>query len=56
MKLETVILKNFRSYKEEIRIDIDNLTAFVGKNDIGKSTILEALEIFFNEKTLVTVM
>lgn len=22
---------------------------FVGKNDIGKSTILEALDIFFNE-------
>ena len=25
-----------------------NLTTFIGKNDIGKSTILEALEIFFN--------
>ncbi len=26
----------------------DNLTVFVGKHDIGKSTILEALDIFFN--------
>ena len=26
-----------------------NLNVFVGKNDIGKSTILEALDIFFNE-------
>ena len=48
MKLEKVVLENFRSYNERISIDIDNLTAFIGKNDIGKSTILEALEIFFN--------
>ena len=26
--------------------DFEDLTAFVGKNDIGKSTILEALDIF----------
>ena len=41
-------MKNFRCYKETISIDFDNLTTFIGKNDIGKSTILEALEIFFN--------
>jgi AAA15 family ATPase/GTPase len=39
-------LANFRSYKDEVTID---LNVFVGKNDIGKSTILEALDIFFNE-------
>lgn len=49
MKLKTFKLKNFRSYKEEVTIDFDDLTTFVGKNDIGKSTILEALDIFFNE-------
>ncbi len=42
-------LKNFRSYKNEISIDFNDLTVFVGKNDIGKSTLLEALDIFFNE-------
>lgn len=47
MKLRTVILRNFRGYRDEVRIPIDNLTAFVGKNDVGKSTILEALDIFF---------
>ncbi len=52
MKLIAIQLKNFRCYKEEIRIDIDNLTTFVGKNDIGKSTILEALEIFFNNQAV----
>ena len=49
MKLAKFKLKNFRSYKEETEIDFNNLTVFVGKNDIGKSTILEALDIFFNE-------
>ena len=31
-------------------IPISNLTTFIGRNDIGKSTILEALENFFNNK------
>jgi predicted ATP-dependent endonuclease of OLD family len=49
MKIEKLILSNFRSYSEEISIDFNDLNVFVGKNDIGKSTILEALDIFFNE-------
>ncbi|MGO5940209.1 ATP-binding protein [Akkermansia muciniphila] len=48
MKLKNIYLKNFRCYQNEISIEFDDLTTFVGKNDIGKSTILEALEIFFN--------
>lgn len=53
MKLNKIKLVNFRGYKKEIEMDFNNLTALVGKNDIGKSTILEALEIFFNN-SLVT--
>jgi len=49
MRIEKLILSNFRSYKDEIEINFDDLNVFVGKNDIGKSTILEALDIFFNE-------
>lgn len=49
MKIESLKLKNFRGYKEEIEIKFDDLTVLVGKNDVGKSTILEALDIFFNE-------
>ncbi|MGH1506753.1 ATP-binding protein [Ralstonia solanacearum] len=49
MKLSAVILENFRGYAQSTRIEIDDLTAFIGKNDAGKSTILEALEIFFND-------
>jgi len=50
MRLKSILLKNFRSFKEDTLISINDLTVFVGKNDIGKSTILEALEIFFNNK------
>lgn len=47
-------IKNFRGYSDEINSDFEDLTAFVGKNDIGKSTILEALDIFFNDGKGVT--
>ena len=49
MKIVKVKLENFRSYKEEIIINFNDLTVFVGRNDIGKSTVLEALDIFFND-------
>jgi putative ATP-dependent endonuclease of OLD family len=52
MKLIRVKLQNFRCYKEEITISFDqHLTALVGRNDVGKSTIMDALDIFFNEGT-----
>ncbi|NOU95920.1 AAA family ATPase [Paenibacillus sp. LMG 31456] len=52
MKLKTLIIENFRSYKEEIRIEMSDFTAFIGVNDAGKSTILEAMEIFFNNEVV----
>ena len=52
MKLKTLYLENFRCYKDRIGIDFDDLTTFIGKNDIGKSSIFEALEIFFNNNTV----
>jgi len=52
MKLESVTLKNFRAYQDETSIRIGDLTTIIGRNDVGKSTILEALEIFFNNDTV----
>ncbi|GAA5176795.1 AAA family ATPase [Modicisalibacter zincidurans] len=49
MKISQVKIANFRGYKDETIIDLDELTVFVGKNDVGKSTVLEALDVFFNE-------
>lgn len=49
MNLISVKLNNFRGYKD-IELDLtENLHMIVGMNDIGKSSILEALDIFFNE-------
>ena len=53
MKLNSVKIRNFRGYKDEVLIKMDKLTTIVGKNDAGKSPILEALEIFFNNKIVV---
>lgn len=49
MKIKEMKLKGFRSYVTETTIEFDSLTAIIGKNDVGKSTILEALDIFFND-------
>lgn len=52
MNLKSLTIKNFRAYQSETKIDFDQLTTIIGRNDIGKSTILEALEIFFNNQTV----
>lgn len=49
MKIDSVTLSNFRGYKNETTILFNDLTVFVGKNDAGKSTVLEALDLFFND-------
>ncbi len=49
MDIKSVKIKNFRGYSNETLVEFDGLTAFVGKNDIGKSSVLEALDIFFND-------
>lgn len=52
MYLKKTKLTNFRSY-ESIEIEFDqNLNVIIGKNDIGKSTILEALDIFFGQERI----
>jgi hypothetical protein len=49
MRLKALVLRNFRGYKGEVRIPIHpDLTAFIGRNDVGKSTILDGLGIFFD--------
>ncbi len=48
MHLKSVKLTHFRGYRATTVIPIDEaMTGIVGRNDYGKSTILEALAIFF---------
>ena len=52
MKIHKLVIENFRAYKERTEIRFDDLTVFIGKNDVGKSSILEALDIFFENVKL----
>ncbi len=52
MKLVEVKITNFRGYANETCLAVDPLTVLIGKNDAGKSTVLDALDIFFNDATI----
>lgn len=48
MRLKSIKLNHFRSYRATTVIPIDEvMIGIVGRNDYDKSTILEALTIFF---------
>ena len=49
MKLAKLRVRNFRCFRHEIAIDFEDITALIGKNDAGKSTILDALDLFLND-------
>ena len=49
MKIKSVGIRGFRGYEAPINVEFSDLLVLVGKNDIGKSTIIEALDIFFND-------
>ncbi len=46
MKLRRIEIENFRAFAPPLEIEIDDFTAFIGRNDVGKSSILAALTIF----------
>ena len=50
MTIKQLYLKNFRGYSEITIPFDDSFNMIIGKNDVGKSTVLEALEIFFNNQ------
>ncbi|WP_420386360.1 ATP-binding protein [Roseivirga sp.] len=50
MKLKRLVISGFRSYSQRTVFDVGDLNVIIGRNDVGKSTILEALDIFFNNK------
>lgn len=56
MKLKKIYLDNFRHFENTV-IDFDEkLNVIIGQNDIGKSTVLEALGIFLsNEITNIDI-
>ena len=49
MKISKIRIKNYRGIKNSGWIEFDRLNAIVGKNDAGKSSILHAINDFYNE-------
>lgn len=49
MKIQTVRIRNFRTLRD-VTIPFDSVTTFIGPNGTGKSTVLRALDWFFNGK------
>ncbi|RFZ89285.1 DUF2813 domain-containing protein [Shinella sp. WSJ-2] len=47
MQIAKVSLENFRSI-ERLEIDFEKLTSLVGANNCGKSTVLKAIDLFFD--------
>ncbi|MCU7496684.1 MAG: ATP-binding protein [Ignavibacteria bacterium] len=52
MKLVSLTIENFRCYKEKFKIEFDDFTTLIAKNDSGKSAILDAMNVFFNDTSL----
>ena len=50
INITRIRIKNFRSIVDET-IDFCDVNYFVGKNDSGKSNVLKALNLFFNNET-----
>lgn len=48
MKIESIRLENFRSFKDET-VNFDDYTCFIGPNGVGKSTVFHALNLFFRQ-------
>jgi putative ATP-dependent endonuclease of OLD family len=53
MQIAKVSLENFRSI-ERLEVDFGNLTSLVGANNCGKSTVLKAIDLFFDAAAKVT--
>ena len=53
MKIQSVRIQNFRSFKDET-ISFNDYSCLVGPNGAGKSTVLSALNVFFQNSTNAT--
>lgn len=50
LKIKHIKIQNFRSIVN-LSLDVERMNVFVGLNDAGKSNILKALNLFFNDET-----
>lgn len=50
MRIHDITIRNFRGIKNAEKIKCGSINTIVGRNDAGKSALIKALNIFFNEK------
>lgn len=50
ISIKSIHIKNFRSIRNVV-LNVENYNTFVGLNDAGKSNLLKALNLFFNNQT-----
>ncbi len=48
--IKRIEIQYFRSIYSTTIKDIDNICILTGKNDVGKSNVIKALNLFFNNK------
>ena len=49
--IESIEITKFRSFGKDEDIECEQINIFSGGNDSGKSNVLKALNLFFNERT-----
>ncbi len=49
--IQQIYIKNFKAFEKET-IHLDKHNIIIGENDAGKSSILQALDIFFNQEKI----
>lgn len=52
MKIQKIIINNYKGINVPTEIELHDFSCIVGKNDAGKSTILKALDIFLNDNSV----
>jgi len=52
MRINSITIKNYRPFKTLDEVKLGQLATIVGKNDAGKSSILRAIQLFFEENEI----
>ncbi|MGK2951785.1 MAG: AAA family ATPase, partial [Thiobacillus sp.] len=47
MKITSVQIQRYRAFDKRVEVPISGLTVVTGANNLGKSTVLSALDLFF---------
>lgn len=51
MRIKSVSIKNFRALRS-LSLNFSNMTVIIGENDCGKTSVMLALEVFFEGRKL----